>query len=163
MSGVVYFARAAKGIKIGYSEHIEQRMKTLKREQGAIEVLGVVYGSLDVEYDLQMRFDAHRIPTKDGYQFGEWFTPHADILAFIACYTVPGIEFLPDYHSPTTLYPIDVDDDDYEILQFIAFATGAVIAIQIRWALSDYLLNHADISVSGVLPRKPTKKRKVAS
>lgn len=75
----IYFAQRDRdgAIKIGWSSDVIRRMHEAKRdEKCAIVLLAVVPGDKPVEIELHARFAAHRLD-------GEWFTPAAEILAFI--------------------------------------------------------------------------------
>lgn len=78
-SGFVYFIQAASGpIKIGRAA--DARVRCAELQTGSHEelvLLATLKGGRVVERELHRRFAEHRIR-------GEWFHPHADILAHIA-------------------------------------------------------------------------------
>lgn len=84
---MVYFVRSkASGlIKIGTSRRLGTRVAALRGEAGSeVELLGVVQGGLDTEDDIHAMFQQHRVK-------GEWFKPHAELMAHIAVHAAPGL------------------------------------------------------------------------
>jgi hypothetical protein len=85
--GVVYFAIAKKGIKIGFSSSFKTRQHGLKAEHPEIKFLGFAPGTYDIEHKLHVRFANHSIPSKLKRP-SEWFVPHNEILEFIREFSV---------------------------------------------------------------------------
>jgi hypothetical protein len=78
-SGVVYFVQAVQGgpIKIGSATNLRKRLRAIQSMSPApLRVLVTMVGASVDEFAIHRHFDAHRL-------HGEWFEPHADILAFI--------------------------------------------------------------------------------
>lgn len=76
---VVYFIQAESGgpIKIGYTSDIRTRVSSLSASSPTpLRVLATVPGGAAVERSLHLRFRRLR-------QHGEWFTPDADLIAYI--------------------------------------------------------------------------------
>lgn len=81
---LVYFieSQPSGAIKIGYSGSLrqaEQRRKALQiaRHPETLRIKAVIDGDLKFEDELQCRFEAHNLG-------GEWFSPHPELLEFIA-------------------------------------------------------------------------------
>jgi hypothetical protein len=73
---MVYFFqnRQTKEIKIGYSDDVEQRIKTLQTGSNArLVLLGTTLGDLEMERNLHLVFAEHRT-------WGEWFSPDPEML-----------------------------------------------------------------------------------
>lgn len=75
---LVYFIQAHCGaIKIGVANDIKKRLRVLQSgHPHELTLLAVTQGGVGMEGTYHWRFRAHRIR-------GEWFEPHADILAEI--------------------------------------------------------------------------------
>jgi hypothetical protein len=72
---VVYVLQRADGlIKIGTTVQLRQRMQTLMKMYGPLEVLAVLQGSYVEEHALHARFADHLAEAR------EWFHPHPDII-----------------------------------------------------------------------------------
>lgn len=74
---VYYVQRASDSlIKIGFSSVPRDRLVTLRREHGPLELLATHKGGRDAERIQHRRFDHLRVT-------GEWFRPEPDLLAHI--------------------------------------------------------------------------------
>jgi hypothetical protein len=74
---VYYVQRAKDGlIKIGFSSVPRERLVTLRREHGPLELLATHKGGRDAERIQHRRFDHLRVT-------GEWFRPEPELLAHI--------------------------------------------------------------------------------
>ena len=81
IGGVVYFIQRENGgdIKIGYTNDIERRLKTLQTGNAdRLVVLGLIRGDQALEASLHRKFAIHRV-RKDG----EWFRPALEIKSYI--------------------------------------------------------------------------------
>jgi len=66
--GTVYFLRRRdEAVKIGYTSNLRQRMATLEKEHGPLEVVGTIPGDTPVEHRCHDIFASHRLFG------GEWF------------------------------------------------------------------------------------------
>lgn len=77
---MIYFLRAkdSGNIKIGYSTNPEQRKAGLQSAHyEELEFVGLMDGTIDDETVIKRRFAKHKIR-------GEWYSPHQEILDFIA-------------------------------------------------------------------------------
>lgn len=90
---MIYFVRSiATGlIKIGHSSDVQRRMPELLREHGPMELLSVLYGSAQTER-------AHHVHFAALNAHGEWFTPGAQLLSYIAS--------LPSQEPPGPVRPM---------------------------------------------------------
>jgi hypothetical protein len=65
MSNVVYFVRFPSGlVKIGQTSQMRHRMAVYRTSEGAIRIIAVVRGGLDVEKAMHTAFAAYRAPAK---------------------------------------------------------------------------------------------------
>lgn len=75
--GYIYFVRASKMVKIGFTVNIDVRIKTLQSMSPTpLDVIAVVYGPPQIERDLHQQFSHLR-------RHGEWFDAAPDLMAFI--------------------------------------------------------------------------------
>jgi hypothetical protein len=73
----VYFLRRADGlIKIGTTFRFAQRLETLIKSHGPLEVIRVINGDRQRERSIHRLFHVH-------HEYGEWFRPSAELLAAI--------------------------------------------------------------------------------
>lgn len=73
----VYYVQRADGlVKIGFTARYQQRMSTLRREFGPIQVLATHSGGRDAERAMHIRFAADRVT-------GEWFRCGPELFAHI--------------------------------------------------------------------------------
>lgn len=83
---VVYFARCGKRLKIGTTDHAVRRMTQLQAGSSSkIELLGLIYGSSNVERWCQFRCIDHRA-------HGEWFKWNAWTKGFTSWVLAHGEE-----------------------------------------------------------------------
>lgn len=85
---VVYFARCKRGVKIGTSGQVLQRITALRSQNPGLEVMGFITGSYGTEAHLHRAFWGLHI-------IGDWFTPEDDLLDWIEANTVKSLEGLP--------------------------------------------------------------------
>lgn len=91
--GVVYFAKASKGIKIGFSCYFEDRRRALKYKYRDIEFVGFMAGTIDTEDSLHKQFREYMITkAKTGNPNVDWFVPCQAIEDFIKSNAVPDLE-----------------------------------------------------------------------
>lgn len=84
--GYVYFIRAGKFIKIGFSTRPMERLAALQTSHpGKLEILGTRQASRDFEGELHAHFASLRAR-------GEWFRAEEPLLDYIEEYTPEGIE-----------------------------------------------------------------------
>lgn len=79
VNGHVYFVRhgVSGPIKIGWATEIDERIAELQvGNPERLELLGSRPGTISDERSLHRQFAEHRLR-------GEWFSPHADLLAYI--------------------------------------------------------------------------------
>lgn len=112
MRGFVYFIQAGDDgpIKVGYTTHPEVRLARL--QVGNPETLylraAIRVKERAVEVALHATFARHRIR-------GEWFHPHADLLALIAQATDPTFALMIAPTEPVPDPRLAPDDDDFNI------------------------------------------------
>lgn len=74
---VVYFIRSPTAIKIGMAKDAQRRLTVLQTSHpDELELVAVCEGGRELENEYHRRFRPFRVR-------GEWFAPHADILAEI--------------------------------------------------------------------------------
>lgn len=74
----LYFVQRVDGlVKVGISKNVPNRLRTLARSHGPLSVLKVAPGGKVEEAKLHSELRRH-------HQFGEWFTPHPEVLAAVA-------------------------------------------------------------------------------
>lgn len=79
---MIYFLQAEKGdkhIKIGFTDVYTHRSKTLNKQHGTLNLLGVMDGDKAIERQLHAQFKALRINRHE-----EWFRVAPELLDFIA-------------------------------------------------------------------------------
>lgn len=80
---MIYFLRLGNAVKIGYTQRLPRRMKTLSTATpNDPVVLGVMAGDRDRERELHRRFRHRHIKR-------EWFTLEMDIVAFVEMHCRP--------------------------------------------------------------------------
>lgn len=92
IQGVVYFAVAQRGIKIGFTSNFNRRCKQLNAKYPGIVFIGFVPGSREIETKLQDRFIEFNIPKKNGTGRTDWFNHNARLLDFILEQTFESAE-----------------------------------------------------------------------
>jgi hypothetical protein len=84
--GVVYFARSADQIKIGFTINLKERLAKLQTgTPGSLELLAAVPGTRGLERHLHHKFGGSRVR-------GEWFAVTDAILAFVRDHSANGAE-----------------------------------------------------------------------
>lgn len=75
---MVYFIQSSEGsIKIGYSQNIQKRLKSLQtNHSSSLQLLGIIKGDKQKEKEIHNLFKNSRIK-------GEWFFPSYQVLKFI--------------------------------------------------------------------------------
>lgn len=85
---MIYFVQRADGaIKIGKAWRFEPRFKTLCKQYGALDVLGVAVGNYTTEHNLHLYFESDQL--RDGSN--EWFQQSDRIMEYIGRWTTLDI------------------------------------------------------------------------
>jgi len=80
LGSIVYAARLADGtVKIGWTQHLHDRLRYLKHHDGqGVEMLAFRFGTYDDEQAIHAGLVAHRIEGRR-----EYYHPTADVLAIV--------------------------------------------------------------------------------
>lgn len=104
---MIYFVQheATALIKIGMTDNLKSRLWGLRNDYGELTLLGLLAGYYDTERALHRKFKSTRTvfpkPIKHDAGVTEWFTPSAELLAFIGKKTklVTPIDLFTDMQS----------------------------------------------------------------
>lgn len=87
MSKYVYFVESSKDkfIKIGYTRQIHDRLKSLEKEYGELNLIGLMHGDKKKESEVHSLFANQRM-------YGEWFTYSDELLEYIREFATINID-----------------------------------------------------------------------